>query len=345
MRCGIVTVYNSENCGSFLQAYALSQYLKKNGKDAVVVRQGFRGHSSTLPVYLTQAAKLLLRRNFSGLKRLAQRRQLFKEACEKSFVIVDPAEDLDCYILGSDVIWDLTVPYFHNNYPFFWGTQFQHKKVISYAASLGFAKQKELEKASFVRNALENMASVSVRDVTSKQLLDPYCDKKIELVCDPTYLIERADYDVIAKPTDLENFIFLYCYEELSLEDRTVIQEIAKREGLKTVTFGNRNTWCDMNLAYDPLLFLSIYGKAEYIITDTFHGTVFATIYEKRFAVVNNGKQKILNALAMCGLSDKMTKASEDYVCILHSNFDYAVTREHIQRERMNSMRYLYEAL
>ena len=345
MKCGIVTVYNSENCGSFLQAYALSQYLKKNDIDAVVVRQGFKGHSSTLRMYLKQATKLLLRRNFAGIKRLTQRRQVFKEACECSFVIVEPTEELDCYILGSDVIWDLTSVYFHNNYSFFWGMQFRNKKVISYAASLGFAKQRELEKAPFVRNALTHMNAVSVRDVTSKQLLQPYCDKEIRLVCDPTYLIDRTDYDVVAKPTNLEKFIFLYCYEELSLGDRFAIQEIAKREGLKTVTFGNRNTWCDINLAYDPLLFLSIYGKADYIITDTFHGTVFATIYEKHFAVVNNNKQKILNVLVMCGLSDKMTKSSEDYECILHSNFDYGATREHIERERANSIQYLCEAL
>lgn len=345
MRCGIVTVYNSENCGSFLQAYAMSRALKKNGAEPVIVRQGFTGHSSTLPVYLTKAVKSLLRGRLVSVKRLTQRRKAFKQACENTFVIVDPKEALDCYILGSDVIWDLTEPYFKDNYTFFWGMQFENAKVISYAPSVGFAKEKDLENASFVWAALKKMDSVSVRDITSKQVLRPYCDKEIHLVCDPTYLIDRADYDAIAKPTDLEEFMFLYCYDELPAADREAIQSIAKEEGLKTVTFGNFNAWCDICLPYDPLLFLSIYDKAEYIITNTFHGTVFSTIYEKRFAVVNNDKQKILNVLKMCGLSHKMTKTAEDYATILHSDFDYATTRQNIIRERTNSLRYLCEAL
>lgn len=345
VKCGVVTVYNSENCGSFLQAYAMTRVLKNNGAEAVVVRQGFKGHSSTLPVYLLQVVKSLLKGRFANVKRLTQRRKAFRQACENTFTIVDPAEALDCYILGSDVIWDLTEPYFKDNYPFFWGTQFQNKKVISYAASVGFAKEKDLNNAPFVRDALQKMDSVSVRDINTKQLLQPYCDKEIRLVCDPTYLIDRVDYNAIAKPTELDQFIFLYCYKRLSLEDQAAIVEIAGREGLKTVTFGNFNPWCDINLAYDPRLFLSIYDKANYIITDTFHGTVFSTIYEKRFAVVKNDKQKVLNVLKMCGLSDKMTETAADYAAILHGEFDYETARQSILRERTNSLCYLNKAL
>ena len=165
------------------------------------------------------------------------------------------------------------------------------------------------------------------------------------MVCDPTYLIGREDYDVIAKPTDLNKFIFLYYYGNLPAADREALQTIAKKEGLKIVTFGRDNTWCDLNLPYDPLLFLSIYDKADYIITNTFHGTVFSTIYEKRFAVVKTDKQKVINVLKMCGLSDKMTGTAADYDTILHSDFDYEMARQNIARERANSLRYLNEAL
>lgn len=345
MKCGVVTVYNSENCGSFLQAYAMVQTLKKNGIDAAVVRQGFRGHSSTLLVYLERAVKYLLRGNFTGAKLLTQRRLIFKKACKAHFQIADPAEPLDCCVLGSDVIWDITEKYLQRNHAFFWGMQFENTKVISYAASLGFAVDKDLETASFVQGALKKMSAVSVRDENSQRFLQPYCDKEIQLVCDPTFLLDRTDYDAIAKPTDMEKCIFLYCYGNLPAADREAIQELAKREGLKTVTFGGFNSWCDINLAYDPLLFLSIYDKADYIITNTFHGTVFSAIYEKRFAVVKNDKQKILNVLKMCGLSDKMTGTAEDYTTILHSDFDYETTRQNILRERTNSLRYLSQAL
>lgn len=345
MKCGIVTVYNSENCGSFLQGYAMMRFLQKNGHEAVHIRQNFSDHSASRKNYLTKMIKTVLRGNFAGAKLMTTRRKLFQQAIKQHLQMVNAAGDVDCCILGSDVIWDVTSSFFKKHYPFFWGTQFTDKKVISYAASVGFAKEKDIKNAAFIRSALENMSAVSVRDSSSQMLLEPYCDKQIHLVCDPTYLIDREDYNAIAKPTDLDKFIFLYCYGELPAADREAIQAIAKAEGLQTITFGMNNTWCDRNLPYDPSLFLSIYDKAEYVITNTFHGTVFSTIYEKRFAVVNNDKQKVINVLKMCSLSDKMTKTAADYDTILHSDFDYEMARQNVARERTNSLDYLNEAL
>lgn len=345
MRCGIVTVYNSENSGSFLQAFAMSRAIKRVGHDAAFVRQGFKGHSSTLPVHIKNTVKSLLKRDFLGAKLFKPRRAAFRRACKTHLNVVSASEKVDCLVLGSDVIWDLTVPYFQRNNKFFWGTAFDDTKAISYAPSVGFARTEEFEKYPFVRDALSNMSAVSVRDKHSKELLQPYCDKEMQIVCDPTYLIDREEYDAIAKPTELDKFIFLYCYSKLSASDCEAIQTLAKKEGLKTVTFGGANRWCDINLAYDPLLFLSLYDKADYIITDTFHGTVFATIYEKKFAVIKNDKPKVLDVLEMCSMSDKMTCTSADIDAILHSDFDYDTTRKRIWEERENGLRYLNDAL
>jgi len=345
VKCGIVTVYNSENCGSFLQGYALARFLKNGGHEAVFIRQNFSDHSASPRNYLKTIAKTALRGRFASVKRLSRRRAAFRRAIADNLSVVDSGEGLDCCVLGSDVIWDVTSPFFRGHHDFFWGTRFSPAKVISYAASVGFAQKENLEKADFVPAALDRMAAVSVRDQASKELLQPYCEKEIHLVCDPTYLLDRAEYDAIAKPTELEKFIFLYCYGNLPAADREAIEKLAKEEGLQTVTFGNYNGWCDVCLAYDPLLFLSIYRKADYIITNTFHGTVFSTIYEKRFAVVKNDKQKVLNVLKMCGLSDKMTEKAADYAAILHSDFNYETTRQNILRERTNSLRFLTEAL
>lgn len=345
MKCGIVTVYNSENCGSYLQAYALSKLLKKNGYEAVLLRQNFSDHSASIRNYLLKLIKTALRGNMEGVKSLVARRKNFRKAIAQHLQIVENADGLDCCILGSDVIWDVTEGLFRNRHSFFWGTQFCPTKVIAYAPSVGFAKKEDLEKVGFVKKSLDLMSAVSVRDVTSQELLQPYCDKEIQLVCDPTYLIDREDYAAVAKPTDLEKFIFLYYYGNLPEADREALREIAREEGLKIVTFGGFNSWCDLNLPYDPLLFLSIYDKADYIVTNTFHGTVFSTIYEKRFAVVKTDKQKVLNVLKMCGLSDKMTKTAADYATILHGEYDYETTRQSILRERENSLGYLKKAL
>ena len=345
MNCGIVTLYNSENCGSFLQAYALMQNIKEDGCDAKIIHHGFWDHSSSRRKFIKAMSKAALGGNFTGAKRLWARRLLFKQAISKSLPVTRDMESMDCYVLGSDTIWDVSIPFFRNHADFFWGTQFEKAKVISYAPSVGFAKAEDIAKCGFIRDALNRMSAVSVRDEASRALLQPYCDKEIQIVCDPTYLLDRAEYDAIAKPTDLKDFLFIYYYGKMPAADRQAIQAFAKEKGLKTVTFGGGNLWCDLSLAYDPLLFLSIYDKADYIITNTFHGTVFATIYEKRFAVLKNDKPKVLDVLAMCGMSDKMTNTSEDLANILDSHFDYEVTRQRIAREREKSLQFLKAAI
>ena len=340
MECGIVTVYNSLNCGSFLQTYALTKVLETPNDETYVLRRTYLDEQRTIIKRKIKYLKAAIRGNKTGNKIYSN-----FELAYKLLPLVQDKHKIQQYVLGSDTIWDVSDLYFRKRWETYWGTKFQNAKIISYAPSVGHAKAENVEKCGFIREALSRMSAVSVRDEISKALLQPYCDKEIQIVCDPTYLLDRADYDAIAKPTDLKDFLFIYYYGKMPADDRHAIETFAKQKGLKTVTFGGANPWCDISLAYDPLLFLSLYDRADYIITNTFHGTVFATIYEKCFAVLKNEKQKILDVLRMCNMSDKMTNGSEDISAILNGEFDYATTRQRISAEREKSLRYLKTAI
>lgn len=345
MKCGIVTVYNSINCGSFLQAYALACAVKKMGSEAVMIHQCFKGHSSTLKRHLRRTAKTILTGKFSETIELQKRRANFKKAWKKHLEITKSPETVDCFVLGSDVIWDASSAYFGGNHSFFMGMQFEEGSVISYAPSVGFSTEKDIEKAGYFKEALSNMSSVSVRDKHSLELLTPYCDKDIELVCDPTYLIDTQDYKKISKPITLDNFLFIYCFGAVPSDYASQIKNFAKERGLKTVTFGTVNSWCDVQLPYDPLTFTSLYEKADYIITNTFHGTVFSTIYEKNFAVIKNDAPKIVDVLDKLNLSDKMANGSESVSAILDSDFHYDTVGQAVAEEREKSLGYLKRAI
>lgn len=294
MKCGIVTVYNSENAGSFLQAMALQKALQSMGHDAVCVYQSFSDHSASYRNFCRRFVAAVIKRGPLAAKRVVEQRYLFKQA-QRNLNIEKDRQSIDCLVLGSDVIWDVKQKFFNNHKAFFWGTEFVGAKVIAYASSVGFAQEEDLACCGHIRDALRNMLSVSVRDVTSYRLIQPYCDKKVHIVCDPTILVDREVYDNLEKPSELENFIFLYFYGKMPMDYVVEIQNFAKARGLKTVIFGNGNDWCDISLAYDPLLFLTLYRKADYIITNTFHGTVFANIYEKKYVVIRNDTPKILD--------------------------------------------------
>lgn len=342
MAVGIITIYKSVNCGSYLQAYALAKALEKLEMEGKFIEYKFSDHVSAKPQMLKSIFKMLLKGDFKGIRLLLDRIASFNRSVE-ILDVIKPQENIDCCIIGSDTLWDVSREIFYKNYSFFWGMDLKNTKVISYAPSVGFAKEKDIERCSFIQEALQKMHAVGVRDNISKSLLQPYCDKEIRVLCDPTYLIERDDYDAIALKTDLKDFLFIYYYGKMPADYKESIKRFAKEKNLKTIVFGNTNQWCDISLAYDPFLFLSLYAKADYIITNTFHGTVFATIYEKRFAVTKNDKPKIIDVLDMCGLSDKMADSAENIQDILSSDFDYNVVRSNILKERKKGFNFLTE--
>ena len=344
MKVGIVTVYNSMNCGSFLQAYALWRTLEEQGHEAVCIHHNFPDHSIHPTRYGKKVLKAAMRGRFAVAKRLVRSRKIFQQAL-KLLRVEKNSGDIACYVLGSDTIWDLSIPFFRNHREFFWGTAFDNARVISYAPSMGYARQVEAGDREFVSGALNRMDAVSVRDQYARELLQPYYSQPIPEVCDPTILLRPSEYVKIAKPLDMENFIFLYCYGTLTQSYVQELRAYANQKGLKIVSMGSQNPWCDVCLPYDPLLFLSLYEKAEAIVTNTFHGTVFSNIYEKKFLVIKNEKPKVIDFLKLCRMSDKMSEAPEDVHKILNSQFHYDVTREILKKEREAGIDYLMKGL
>lgn len=342
MKIGIVTVYSSMNCGSFLQAYALGRTLERQGHEAVYIHHNFPDHSSYPLRYGKKILKSALRGRFSMTKRLIRRRKMFRQAIQLLNVQKNP-KNLDCCIVGSDTIWDLSVSFFRNHRDFFWGTDFG--RVISYAPSMGYSQQVDPRDREFITGALGHMRAVSVRDQYALEMLQPYCDSPICMVCDPTILLMPEDYAKIAKPLDMENFIFLYCYGPLPHPYVQALRAYADAHKLKIVTMGSENSWCDVCLSYDPLLFVSLYEKAASIVTNTFHGTVFANIFEKKFLIIENKKPKVIDFLKLCRMEDKMSRQAEDVTKILDSHFSYDVTREILAAKRKAGIDYLTKGL
>ena len=85
------------------------------------------------------------------------------------------------------------------------------------------------------------------------------------------------------------------------------IQEIARSKNLKIVSFGESLRDADTKLEFDPFLFVSYYSKANYVITNTFHGTIFSIIFRKQFIVDATGKKKILELLKKFKLEQRNT--------------------------------------
>ena len=118
---GIVTVYASENCGSFLQAYALQHSANQFHTESVCVQYQFPDNPSALKKFLPTACKSVIKGDFKALSRTVAKRKNFQTAAQR--LKTKPADTpYQCCVLGSDTIWDISSSFFRNHYPFFWGT-------------------------------------------------------------------------------------------------------------------------------------------------------------------------------------------------------------------------------
>ena len=83
-------------------------------------------------------------------------------------------------------------------------------------------------------------------------------------------------------------YVLIYAYHGFmnSKQEVNAIKSFAKKNGLRIISCGYYHSWCDENVNADPKEFLEMFIHASYIITDTFHGTVFSIINKKRFVSI-----------------------------------------------------------
>lgn len=349
MKICIVTVYNSINSGSFWQARALEITLQKLGIEVVYLKRKNTINSSSSRInQMAILCKRLLTKGFNEMLTQYNVYKGFKKA-NKVFEIIPNKEmyfkDIDLFILGSDTIWNLDVKFFEKNYRIFFGGIFKDKKVISYAASIANTHIEKLKEHKDIPMMLDNMKAISVRDEQTYKVINELSKNDIELVCDPTLLLTKKDYmEMENKPKD-KNYIFMYLFSKLTNEQIEDIRNFAKSNGLKIIDVNNSYTYRDKDIINTPNNFLNYMLYADFIVTDTFHGTVFASNFQKRFVVVNKNKKKVNNFLKMINLESRLVNndgiISEKFL----EEIDYISCNQEIEKFRNKSIEFIKKQL
>ena len=192
----------------------------------------------------------------------------------------------DCYIAGSDQIWNTT---FKNGTDPGFYLDFGKKTIkrISYAASFATDKLKN-NSEDFIKDQLKNFDQISVRESSGLKILQLLGFNGVQVV-DPVFLLSSNFWiNFASKIGENENYILIYDFEH-SKEIEILAKRIAKLENLKIYSiapyklkYSNKNF-----INYDPTAFVSLIKNAKYIISNSFHGSAFAIIFQKNFFVVN----------------------------------------------------------
>ncbi len=333
MRVGVITFHSANNYGAILQTWALQKVLKDYNLETGVINY----HPDNIDgLYDPMKLKRGLSRSLLGFKLyIRNRKSLIRYKKFQSFrnnklnligdyrtykELLSAGLKLDAYIVGSDQVWN---PTHINGFNPAYYLEFAEtgSRKISYAASLGSdyiapKHRKAMEKA------LKSFTNISVRERSVETAISELAGKPVEVVLDPTLLLKREDYDEIKVKSNIkEPYILVYSIEK-NPQLISFANKISVALGLPII---QRRPGQGLMNQLEPFYtadageFLGLIESAEYVITNSFHGTVFSVLYGRPFVSMlhtDTGK-RTEDLLKDLGLSSHILYDLEDY-----NNFD-----------------------
>ena len=331
MKVGILTFHHSLNCGAMLQAWALQAALRKQGVDAEIVNYGKIGWPCK---YRLRCDSL---RHFAGsfyygfntfFKSFAiesYRRHLYRRFMREQMALGNSVKKSEIgkrgythLVVGSDQVWHPVINEGDDTY--FLADVPDGVKRISYAPSFGvdeFAPELERKMTEW----LSRFDALSVREPQGAEIVKRLCGRDAAVVCDPTLLLGRADYEAIEREPRFglpEKYIAVYTVCGHPWAEAAAL-ELGEKMGLPVVHLlgGQMARWylpgkAKRVTALGPAEWLWFIHHAEYVVTNSFHGTVFSLVYHRPFTVALNDKPsdvRMLSLLEGVGLISRVEHA------------------------------------
>jgi len=343
-KVGILSMQNVDNYGSYWQAYSLKSILEELSFDVyfINIRPGEQIVSNPYQMKLS----------FSKIKRIPyylyelSRKKMYKSWRSKSFKTIDESE-CDSIVIGSDEV-------FNCKQPSPWGFTLQLygdvncSNIITYAASFGYTDYDficEKKIRDLIGESLSRIKHISVRDENSKEIVNRILGINSMEHLDPVLINSNLGYKNTHKRILKRDYILIYSYD-FKFDDTEYInkiKEIAKAENLMIVAAGFYQNWVDKNIIGDPEKILSLFEHARYVITDTFHGTIFSIKHHKRFATIvrERNKQKLGDLLHRVKLESQKVDSEKKLRETLSNPPDYNAIEELLEKEREKSINYL----
>lgn len=309
MKIGIITLPLHTNYGGILQAYALQTVLERMGHEVEILEEPHEYKRASLKRYIRRVLKKCIGKrsiiNYEGFMRKWQPRvaididEFINTYIHRRIVKYNTLREgeYDAFVVGSDQVWRPSYNQ-HLEQAFLNFTEnWKNVKRIAYAASFGvdnweFTKKQTEE----CKRLVQKFDFVSVREDTAVNLCKEHLGIEATHVLDPTLLLSADDYQKLIDGLKISDspYVFSYLLDE-SEEKIDILEDISKRlnlpvrkiklekdiskipmSKLKSLTYPSIQEW------------LASFAQADFVVTDSFHGTVFSIIFNKPFVVLPN---------------------------------------------------------
>lgn len=361
MKVKTITCHDVYNHGASLQAYALQQYLLSFGHEVEIIdykppylSNHYKLWSISSPFWsknsILKAIYLVLKlpRRLISLKRkkafddfTRQYLKLTKERYTSNEELKENCPVADVFIAGSDQIWNCLFP--NGKDPAFYLNFVSVDKIkASYAASFA-GSELDARYHEMVRGRVNALNYISVREKSGLKILENIGVNGGIQVADPVFLMCNEFWLQFAKEKFSENYLFVYDFEG-SEQIRDISLKIARKHNLKIYSVNCRSSYIDRKfLNSGPRTFVSLIKDAKYIVSNSFHGTAFALIFEKEFVVVERSEginARMKDLLQRVGLSERILTRYRDFTPI-----DFNTVKQKLNEYTDSSKTYINNVL
>lgn len=354
MKIAILTFVYSFNPGTTLQAFALQHAIESlnSGVKCFIFRQWHTKKQIPLffkkPSWKTLKGWIYVVNARKSHLRFAEKFYHFypSKPIYKKTDLCEMQNLFDKIIVGSDQVWNQE---FCKERPMRYLLDFveDNSKKVSYSSSFGISEVPEELKQDYMEY-LDKFKYISVREESGKRIISKLLNRDVPVVLDPTLLLKKNEWEQYAKLPKEDNYIF--CYEAFPNKDVVEFaQALSQKTGLKIIhkqvydyELKNERKYWFMS----PGEWMGYILKAKYVVTTSYHGTLFSINFNKQFFVLPRKQTSSRHdyVLKLFGLENRkidMTIFNQVGVVDSIGDIDYSRVMPLLEQERKKSKDYL----
>lgn len=367
MKVCILSMQRVYNFGSVLQSYSLKKMVEQNGNEVSFIdiesnkeddllmstsRLDYTSETDVANGFLKKIQHI----DKYFINRLKNRKLLKEqEKVFQNFMINELRLDnksnkktYDWAIIGSDEVfncmtkssWGFTSQLFGNIY--------QAKKVMTYAASCGTTTYAALPEkvVKRIKKSFKNVDFFSVRDENTFEFVNKLTGLQPNINLDPV-LVGNFDKEMIQcnfKPRTKRKYCIIYSYANRIKDEKEIkkIKKFCKEKDLEIVSIGAPQMWVSNFWVLNPFEVLEAFRMADFVITDTFHGTIFSAKYSARYSVIvrESNKNKLIDLVNRLGIDGHLLSANNNLEKIYNLEKEKNL-EQLLEKERQKTITYL----
>ena len=381
-KAGVCVRYDCDNFGSMLQIFAMQNAIRNCGWDYELIRYDKR----TPLFYILNTTRIFNPYFMKGkldafqkARKLKSRPQIqagnktrnryiadyrneyigpYSPVYKGYHNLVKGAENYDAVIVGSDQLWTpagikskfynlLFVP--------------KHIRKISFSTSFGVGEIPRPQR-KMTKQYLERIDYISVREIRGAEIVKGLTGRNATVALDPTLLYSGEEWKAYFPEKRMCKTPYIFAYFLGNNEKhREEVEELKQKTGLMIVTVPFMDIFVERDLTFGdqrlfnvgPVEFLNLIRGAEYICTDSFHGSVFSILNHKKFITfnrtANNSKQtrnsRIDSLFHLLGLEKRRYREGMNLFSSINEEIDYSAVDQKLAELRKKTFNFLDEAL